>query len=70
MRILKWNRFKSGEWGDSGESGNSSESGDSGESGDSDESGDLDESGDGWVFNVLSVERLFERGCHELSEKI
>ena len=64
MRILKWNRFKSGEWGDSGESGNSSESGDSGESGDS------DESGDGWVFNVLSVERLFERGCHELSEKI
>ena len=58
MRILKWNRFKSGEWGDSGESGNSSESGDSGES------------GDGWVFNVLSVERLFERGCHELSEKI
>ena len=64
MRILKWNRFKSGEWGDSGESGNSSESGDSGESGDS------SESGDGWVFNVLSVERLFERGCHELSEKI
>ena len=64
MRILKWNRFETGKWGDSVESGNSSESGDSGESGDS------SESGDGWVFNVLSVERLFERGCHELSEKI